>query len=320
MGRRDGKWAKYIYPMLQMTPHIMPHRWDSANYSRADVRCDYLDRFIANQAEKGERFTYNDILIAAIVRMYSERIQLNRFVVGNKIYDRYNLTIAFAVKKVLKDNASETVVKVDFDGSESIFDVRDKLKTAFEDNSGRNVNNDLDLYMNKLLKLPAWLLRFFMSCVRWADKHNVLAGSLVELSPFHNSCFVTFLKSIKCDFIYHHVYEFGTTGLFVAMGKEKKTAIVNESNEIIPCKVMTVGLTMDERVADGLYYANTLRYFTTLMTRPEMLLKRMEPKFTKELVLQRHDKLMEENKQYMREIKERLKKQKKERKAAKKQK
>ena len=122
MGRRDGKWAKYIYPMLQMTPHIMPHRWDSANYSRADVRCDYLDRFIANQAEKGERFTYNDILIAAIVRMYSERIQLNRFVVGNKIYDRYNLTIAFAVKKVLKDNASETVVKVDFDGSESIFE------------------------------------------------------------------------------------------------------------------------------------------------------------------------------------------------------
>ena len=222
MSRKDGKWAKYIYPMLQMTPHIMPHRWDSANYARADVRCDYLDRFIANQAEKGEHFTYNDILIAAIVRMYSERIQMNRFVVGNKIYDRYDLTIAFAVKKVLKDNASETVVKVNFDGSESIFDVRDKLKAAFEDNSGSKVNNDLDLFMNKLLKLPAWLLRFFMSCVRWADRHNILAGSLVELSPFHNSCFVTFLKSIKCDFIYHHVYEFGTTGLFVAMGKEKK--------------------------------------------------------------------------------------------------
>ena len=102
MSRKDGKWAKYIYPMLQMTPHIMPHRWDSANYARADVRCDYLDRFIANQAEKGEHFTYNDILIAAIVRMYSERIQMNRFVVGNKIYDRYDLTIAFAVKKVLK--------------------------------------------------------------------------------------------------------------------------------------------------------------------------------------------------------------------------
>lgn len=155
MSRKDGKWAKYIYPMLQMTPHIMPHRWDSANYARADVRCDYLDRFIANQAEKGEHFTYNDILIAAIVRMYSERIQMNRFVVGNKIYDRYDLTIAFAVKKVLKDNASETVVKVNFDGSESIFDVRDKLKAAFEDNSGSKVNNGLDLFMNKLLKLPA---------------------------------------------------------------------------------------------------------------------------------------------------------------------
>ena len=318
MSRKDGKWAKYIYPMLQMTPHIMPHRWDSANYARADVRCDYLDRFIANQAEKGEHFTYNDILIAAIVRMYSERIQMNRFVVGNKIYDRYDLTIAFAVKKVLKDNASETVVKVNFDGSESIFDVRDKLKAAFEDNSGSKVNNDLDLFMNKLLKLPAWLLRFFMSCVRWADRHNILAGSLVELSPFHNSCFVTFLKSIKCDFIYHHVYEFGTTGLFVAMGKEKKAAIVNEANEIIPGKVMTVGLTMDERIADGLYYANTLRYFTTLMSRPEMLLKRTEPKFTKELVNERHDRLMAENRQYMREIKERLKREKKERKAAKK--
>lgn len=156
-----------------------------------------------------------------------------------------------------------------------------------------------------------------MSCVRWADRHNILAGSLVELSPFHNSCFVTFLKSIKCDFIYHHVYEFGTTGLFVAMGKEKKAAIVNEANEIIPGKVMTVGLTMDERIADGLYYANTLRYFTTLMSRPEMLLKRTEPKFTKELVNERHDRLMEENRQYMREIKERLKREKKERKAAK---
>ena len=55
----------------------------------------------------------------------------------------------------------------------------------------------------------------------WMDKHGILPKGIIEASPFHTSLFLTNLKSIKMETVYHHIYNFGTTGIFVSMGKEK---------------------------------------------------------------------------------------------------
>jgi len=55
------------------------------------------------------------------------------------------------------------------------------------------------------------------------DKINLLPKSIIDLSPFHSSIFVTNVGSIGLDTIYHHIYNFGTVrNLFINREKERK--------------------------------------------------------------------------------------------------
>ncbi len=310
MGRQDGKKASYLDPMVQMMPYIMTKRSDATNTAKVELKCDAIDKFIAEQKQQGNVFSYNDVIVSSLVRLYATRLQLNRFVIGRKIYDRYKMTVAFVIKKGLKENGAETTVKLDFDGSESIFDVRDKIAKVVAENMKEDVNIT-DLAMSKLLSLPSWVLRFVMWIIRGLDRCGNLPSWLLDASPFHTSCFITFLKSIKCDYIYHHIYDFGTTGLFFAMGKDKRVPVVGENGEVTVGKSITMGVTMDERFCDGLYMANTVRYWQTLLSHPDKLLQKVEPVYTKELVLKRRKENIEKRKAELKELSESFKRNKK---------
>ena len=103
------------------------------------------------------------------------------------------------------------------------------------------------------------------------------AKAIIDLSPMHTSFFVTNLKSLGINHIYHHTYNFGTTGLFFAMGKEKKIPVV-KNGEIVQEKHMGFGLVSDERFCDGLYFANSLRMMRRIMKNPAVLEKPLDKK------------------------------------------
>ena len=86
-----------------------------------------------------------------------------------------------------------------------------------------------------LNKLPGWVFKMFMSLARFLDKHNCLPKFLIHASPFHTSALLTNVASLGIDAIYHHLYNFGTTGLFLAMGKKKKSYIYDDENNIHQC-------------------------------------------------------------------------------------
>ena len=109
------------------------------------------------------------------------------------------------------------------------------------------------------------------------DRHNIMPKAVIEASPFHTSFFITNLKSLGINHIYHHVYEFGTTGIFFAIGKEKVLPI-NKGDDFVPQKAMGFGLTMDERFCDGLYFARSLRQLRKLLRNPRILEKPLEAK------------------------------------------
>ena len=111
----------------------------------------------------------------------------------------------------------------------------------------------------------------------WMDTHDLLPKLIVDLSPFHTSFFITNLKSLGINHIYHHVYNFGTTGLFFAMGKEKQLAIASNKG-IAPHKHMGFGLVSDERFCDGLYFALSLRQLRKFMQNPSILETPLEKK------------------------------------------
>ena len=59
------------------------------------------------------------VVIAAVVRLLALRPALNRFVMNGRIYKRNTISISFAVKKALSDDAIETTIKLDLRGKKA---------------------------------------------------------------------------------------------------------------------------------------------------------------------------------------------------------
>ena len=189
--RPDGKKIKNVSAIQKIIPHIMKARHDSQNLYRYPVRCEPLDAFMKEELEKGESFNYMHIVIASLVRLLALRPQLNRFVMNGRIYKRHHIYVSFVVKKSLRDNAEETTVKLKFDGTENIYEVRDKVNEAIGKNNHLKAKNDTDKLAKVLTVIPNGLIKFAVGTLKWLDKHGMLPGKLLDVIPFHTSVFVT---------------------------------------------------------------------------------------------------------------------------------
>lgn len=260
--RSDGKRIKYEDILVKMTPHFMKTRNDAVNQIMHPVRVEDMDAWIREKSEKeGIVFNYMHVVMATIVRLLATRQRLNRFVVRGAVYQRNCISISLTVKRSLRDEGAESTIKVPFTGEETIYEVKEKIDKAIKESIDED--NKTQKTIKKLAVLPNWLLRFAIGTIKWLDNRNMLPKALINASPFHTSVYVTYLKSIRCDAVFHHIYNFGTTGIFVAIGKEK-FAPVADFEELKVGKIMNLGITMDERFCDGFYFAKSLRIWNDM--------------------------------------------------------
>ena len=271
MGRPDGYYLKNVNPYQKIMPHIMKDRSDAMNMGVFEFNYEPIEQYIEQTyKETGVKYSYMDIITCALIRLFAMRPSLNRFVMHNKIYQHNDITLSFVVKKKLQDNSDDTTVKIHFTGEETLAQVKEQIDKVIAENTGEKAYNGTDNLAKTLTTIPHWVIRIVVGLLIWLDKHNLLPKSVIEFSPFHNSLFVTYLKSINGDSIYHHCYNFGTTGIFIALGKEKSKAVV-ECGEIKIRKMMDLRCVMDERFCDGMYFVNSMRLFKRLVARPKLL-------------------------------------------------
>ena len=274
--RSDGTKVKDLQIIEKAISYFMPQRIDAVNMFTQPIKCENMDKFILEEKQKsGVHYTYTEILAAACVRMLYERPKTNRFINNCIVYQRNTISISMNVKKSLTDNGEEVTLKFYFTGRESLAEV----KKIMADEIAKNIKPDAETHettktASKLCKLPNWLFKFAMACVRFMDKHNFLPKKLIHASPFHTSIYITDMRSIKLDKIYHHLYNFGTTSIFGALGKVQYVPVADRSGEMHVEKQMNLGLVLDERIADGLYYGNSVRLLLKYIENPSLL---MEP-------------------------------------------
>ena len=268
--RSDGKKVKDLPPFFKIIPNIMMERNDSQVLFRQDVILGPLDEYIDKKAEQGIKLSYMQIIYAAMVRVISERPQLNRFAMNGVIYQRNKITIALAIKKNLTDDGEETTTKIDFNGKENIFEVKEKIDKVIGQNKDVEADNGTDKLAKVLTVMPTGLLRFLIKVLKFLDKHGMLPKAVIEASPFHTSAFLTNVGSLGIDSIYHHIYNFGTTSMFFSMGRKKKSYIF-EDDEIKEEKCITIAFVGDERICDGYYYANSFKMLQRYLRKPELL-------------------------------------------------
>lgn len=275
--RSDGYKVKGLDPIDQMIPQLMRTRNDAMNYNTMPVRVENIDNWIREKSDKeGIRFSYMHVVVASMVRTYALRQRLNRFVVNGRIYQRNGLYMSISTKLSLSDDAPELTTKIRFTGQESIYDIKEKLDKAIKDSADADRENGSTKTAGKITSIPTFLMGLGVGFLRLMDRWGLLGKKLINISPFHTSFYLTNLKSIKGDWIFHHLYNFGTTGMFVSIGKEKLEPCVNADEEIEIGKIMTLGITTDERYADGFYMLKSQRLWKTFLADPTKLEERLD--------------------------------------------
>ena len=268
--RSDGKAIKNINPFFKVIPNIMMKRSDSQVFFKQNISLKGMDEYINKKSSEGIKVSYMEIFFAAIVRTIYERPSLNRFAINGVLYQRNKISISIAIKKNLNDDGQETTVKLEFDGTENIFEVKEKLNSLIKNNKKMETENNTDSFAKLLNKMSYGSVRRIVKFLKFLDKHGILPKKIIDLSPFHTSTFVTNVGSIGIDSIYHHLYDFGTTSMFFSIGKKKKSYIYNE-DEIEQDKCITVAFVGDERICDGYYYASSFKTLNKYLKKPELL-------------------------------------------------
>lgn len=275
INRYDGRRLRSISPFVKIIPYIMPKRTDAHVFSKVVINTDTINSYIRDKQLSGLRLTYLHVFIAVFVRVIAQRPQLNRFVMNNRYFARNRIWISMAIKRALKDEGEETTVKFSFTGKESIFEVAQIIDKIIGENRQVGTGNETDKLAGIIMSLPNILVKLLMGIIRQIDKWNLLPGALIEASPFHTTLFLTYLKSIKLDYVYHHIYDFGNTGIFISLGREKRMAMVERDKAVVK-RACTLGIAIDERICDGLYFANSIKLVNKYLANPYLLEEELE--------------------------------------------
>ena len=70
---------------------------------------------------------------------------------------------------------------------------------------------------------------------------------------------------------YNHHTNWGTNSFFVIVGEKKPTAFFNLDGSYEVREALELGITLDERIADGYYYSRSIKLVHKLLDNPELL-------------------------------------------------
>ena len=274
--RSDGHRLNNVDTIYQLVPYIMKTRLDSQVFFEESLDYSKIESMLHKLRREGHgNIRTMDVLIAATLRTMAQRPRLNRFVCGSKIYARNSYTVSIAIKRDLSDNGEETTVKVDFDPTDSLFDVVEKMEKVLSDNKQENSENNTDVFAGIIGRMPSFLLKMVVNFIMWLDRCGILPKSIIKISPFHSSFFITNIGSIGLKSVYHHLYAFGTTSLFLALGTKEKELALNDENVPVEKRVMKLKVVIDERISDGFYNAVSMKVLKRILRAPETLLEKL---------------------------------------------
>ncbi len=265
--RADGRRIKTANPMYTVAAYIMTTRNDAQNMIELNIPVEPMKKYINEKRREGVTISHLALVLAAYVRTVAEYPQLNRFIVNKKIYARNELAVGMVVLKPGEEDG--TMNKMYFDLTDDIFTVQKKLMDYVEQNRQEGDTNSTDNIIRILLSIPG-LVNVGVKILKLMDRYGLLPRAVIKASPFHTSMVISNLASIRTNHIYHHVYNFGTTGMIITIGNMREVP-VRKGKEIEFVKCMPLGVVMDERICNGHYYATAFRRMSEYFSDPSKL-------------------------------------------------
>lgn len=276
--RKDGRRIRTAQPMNQMMPFIMKDRADAMNYYTDELDVTETDVFCKQMAADGyEDFSLLHVILAAYVRVVSQKPALNRFISGQRIYARHKIEVNMSIKKDLREDSPDTCISVCFEPDDTVIDVYEKFNAAVQKEKGsEDLDSGFDKTAGTLASLPRPILRAAIRLLFWLDYHGRIPTALTDLSPFHGSMIITSMGSLGIKPIYHHIYNFGNLPVFVSYGVKRTVYRLKRDGSTEPRRVLDLKVVTDERICDGFYFASVFKMLRRLVEHPAALLKRPE--------------------------------------------
>ncbi len=272
-GRRpDGRVEKNIDPIVRITSHIMPKRYDAQVFVKRTLNYDSIRDYLKKKREEDVKLTHMDVIIAAYLKVLKKHPEFNRFVVNRKIYNRNEITVSLTILKDRNEDGevNETVIKVKFNTDDTIMDVNRKMNEEIVKNREAQEKNFTDKLARFFLAIP-FVPGAAIGLIKMLDKIGLLPKIILDALPFHTSLFITNMASIRMGYVYHHIYDFGTTSIFMSIGQKETKLDMDKENSIVKKSELPLGIVIDERICSGATYAMGFNYFERLLRNPECL-------------------------------------------------
>ena len=272
--RRDGVLLRELDSLHYITGIIYPNRCDNEAYVSLRIDLTAMNEYLARKNETEEDFPYTmfHLIVAALLKTITLRPKMNRFIVNSNFYQRNEVSAAFVVKKQFSDTGAEALAVLHGKDDFTVADVHEYIRSQVQECRSEKVDPTTGV-MDYLNKIPRFISKAAIRILMWLDKHGWVPKDIIATDPYYNSVVISNLGSIKLKCGYHHLTNWGTCSMFCIIGEKKKTAFFDENGTMTMRETLDLGLTIDERLADGYYYSKSVRLLKYLLEHPEELEK-----------------------------------------------
>ena len=277
--RKDGILLRNIHPMHRVMPLMYPNRCDNEAFISERIDLTNVVAYLEKKNASNPEYKYNlfQVMITAMLKTITLRPKMNRFIANQTMYQRNEVTAAFTVKKVFSDNGAEALAQIHAKDSDTIDTIHDAIyqQVSFCRSEEKDPST---ASMDVVQKLPVVLLKMAGAAARFLDRHGWMPKGVIATDPFYCSAVLSNLGSIKLRAGYHHLTNWGTCSLFCTIGEIKKRPFYDDEGKVEMRESVDLGLTIDERIADGYYYSRTVQLLRKLLENPELLEKPLSEK------------------------------------------
>ena len=271
MKEKEFRRVKTISPMSAVIPFIMVNRTGSQNFISDSVDIEKVEKYIKEKQAQGmQNISMMNVMIAAYIRLVSQRPALNRFIRGQRVWTRKNVEVSLTIKKEMSLDSPDTVVKITLPPSATLEDVYTALNNEIVSYRA-NPGGDFDDTARAFTRLPGLIFKFAVASLRFLDYFGLMPKAIAKVSPFHCSYFITSMGSLGIPPIYHHLYDFGSCPVFFSFGAKRRAYEIDNTGLVRRRQYMDFTFVLDERICDGYYYASALKLLKNILKNPWQL-------------------------------------------------
>lgn len=274
--RKDAKKVRNLDGLHNVMIDIKPERCDSDVYMNKEIDVTKLIKYVEKYKKEhpDDKITYFHAFAMAFAKTIYNKPLLNRFVANRTFYDRNDVIIAFVAKIAFEEDSEEVMINIKVDKDDNIFTLRDKItkrvakiRNSKKGEKKENTNNIVDV----VGKLPKLIRMIVTGTLKFLDKHGWLPESITKDNLYYSSVILSNLGNFKIGSIYHNIVNFGTSSIIATMGMIHKSKVIDKDGKEKIIDVCDFGVNMDERIADGYYFAKSIKMLEYIFDNPELL-------------------------------------------------